>query len=127
MAKRRTAGFTLIELVVVLAIVGLLASLAMPRFAAGVDRSKESVLRQNLSALRHALDQYKADRGALPGSLEELVAGRYLRSIPLDPITESRATWVVVASPPDADMQGVFDVRSGATGTGLDGTPYSDW
>lgn len=127
MRPRRIAGFTLIELIVVLAIVGLLASLAMPRFAAGIDRSKETVLRQNLAALRSALDQYRADRGVLPTSLEDLVSRRYLRDIPLDPITEARGTWVAVPAPADADTQGIFDVRSGATSTALDGTSYSDW
>jgi len=127
MQPRRIAGFTLIELIVVLAIVGLLASLALPRFTAGIDRSKETVLRQNLAALRSALDQYRADRGVLPASLEDLVSRRYLRDIPLDPITEARGTWVAVPAPPDADMQGIFDVRSGATTTALDGTSYSDW
>jgi general secretion pathway protein G len=124
---RRPAGFTLIELVVVLAIVGLLASLAMPRFSAGLERSKETVLRQNLAALRSAIDQYRADTGALPQSLDDLVARRYLREVPLDPVTEARTTWVPVPAPADAEQQGVFDVRSGAPGTSSDGSPYSDW
>jgi len=127
MRAPRFAGFTLIELVVVLAIVGLLASLALPRFVAGIDRSKETVLRQNLAAIRAALDQYQADRDALPSGLADLVGARYLRDIPLDPITEARDTWVVVPAPMDAKLQGVVDVRSGASGKALDGTAYSDW
>lgn len=124
---RPANGFTLIELIVVLAIVGLLASLAMPRFVAGIERSKESVLRHNLAALRSAIDQYRADRGALPATLEDLVTARYLRAVPIDPLTELSASWVVVAPPPDAGAAGVFDVRSGAPGKALDGSVYADW
>lgn len=127
MRLRRVTGFTLIELVVVLAIVGLLTSLALPRFSAGLDRSKESVLRQNLAAIRSALDQYRADRASLPARLDDLVSSRYLRDIPLDPVTESRESWVIVPAPADADQQGIFDVRSGASGKALDGSSYSDW
>lgn len=127
MRVRRVSGFTLIELVVVLAIVGLLTSLALPRFSAGLDRSKESVLRQNLAAIRSALDQYRADRATLPARLDDLVTSRYLRDIPLDPVTESRESWVIVPAPQDADQPGVYDVRSGAPGKALDGSSYSDW
>ena len=127
MHVRRVTGFTLIELVVVLAIVGLLTSLALPGFSAGLDRSKESVLRQNLAAIRSALDQYRADRASLPVRLDDLVSSRYLRDIPLDPVTESRESWVIVSAPADADQQGIFDVRSGASGKALDGSSYSDW
>jgi general secretion pathway protein G len=120
-------AFTLIELVVVLAVVGLLLSIALPRFAASVDRTKEAVLRQNLAAMRGAIEQYRADIGSRPRSLEDLVVRRYLRDIPIDPLTDTRSTWIVVAPPDDAQDAGVFDVRSGAIGAGSDGTPYKDW
>lgn len=127
MHARPVGGFTLIELVVVLAIVGLLTSLALPRFSAGLDRSKEAVLRQNLAAIRSALDQYRADRASAPTRLDDLVSSRYLRDIPLDPMTDSRESWLIVPAPSDADQQGIFDVRSGATGKALDGSSFSDW
>jgi general secretion pathway protein G len=84
-------------------------------------------LRQNLAAIRSALDQYRADRASLPVRLDDLVSSRYLRDIPLDPVTESRESWVIVSAPADADQQGIFDVRSGASGKALDGSSYSDW
>lgn len=127
MQRCERRGFTLIELVVVMAVIGLLLSLALPRFATSVDRSKEAVLRQNLAALRGALDQYYADTGARPQTLAELVTRRYLRDIPLDPITDQRDTWIVVEPPADAATGGVFDVRSGAPGSSHDGTAYRDW
>jgi general secretion pathway protein G len=119
-------GFTLIELLVVMAIIGLLLSLAVPRYLHSTDKAREAVLKENLSQVRRAIDQYYADRGQYPGRLEDLVETKYLRRIPQDPVTESTATWVAVA-PSEAGSLGVFDIRSGASGTALDGTRYEDW
>jgi general secretion pathway protein G len=123
MVKR---GFTLIELLVVLAIVGTLLTLALPRYFSSVAKSKEAVLKENLFQMRDALSRYNADKGKYPETLEALVADRYLRKVPIDPITESPATWMVVA-PDDPQKTGVYDVRSGAQGKGLDGTEYVQW
>ena len=119
-------GFTLIELLVVLAIIGVLLALAAPRYFSSVDRSKEAVLRENLHQMREAIQQYYADKGKYPETLETLATDRYLRKVPIDPITERSDTWIVVP-PPDGTQSGVFDVRSGAPGNGRDGTPYRDW
>lgn len=118
-------GFTLIELLVVLAIIATLLTLAVPRYFQHVERSKEAVLRENLATMRDAIDQYHADTGTWPVSLETLVEKRYLRRLPPDPITESTDSWQIVA-PPD-DGSGVYDLRSGAEGTALDGSTYADW
>lgn len=123
---KRRGGFTLIELLVVMAIIALLVSLAVPRYFTSVERSKEAVLRSDLNTMRDAIDKYYGDRGKYPDTLDELVTRRYLRSLPLDPITDSTATWVVV--PPDDPLKGgVYDVKSGAPGKGLDGKPYEEW
>jgi general secretion pathway protein G len=122
----RRRGFTLIELLVVLAIVALLLSVAAPRYFGSVERSKEAVLKENLFLLRDAIDQYHADKGKYPPSLASLVEDRYLRAVPVDPITESPSTWVVVA-PGGSAAGGVFDVKSGAEGRARDGTGYADW
>ncbi|MFZ1909199.1 MAG: prepilin-type N-terminal cleavage/methylation domain-containing protein [Burkholderiales bacterium] len=119
-------GFTLIELLVVLAIIGVLLAIAAPRYFSSVDRSKDAVLRSNLHQMREAIQQYYADKGKYPENLERLVTERYLREVPLDPVTERADTWIVVA-PPDPEQSGVFDVRSGAPGNGKDGTRYRDW
>jgi general secretion pathway protein G len=117
-------GFTLIELLVVLAIVALLASVALPRYNASVDKAKETALRENLRALRVSLDRFRADKGRWPRQLDELVEHKYLAKVPLDPITESAATWV--GQPPrEADEEGISDVHSGAPGNMRDGRPYA--
>lgn len=121
------SGFSLIELIVVLALVGLLLSISAPRFTAGIERSKEAVLRQNLKAIRSALDQYHADTGTHPESLQVLVDARYLRAMPLDPIVDSRTEWVVVPPPHEPLASGVFDVRSSAHGKASDGSAYAEW
>jgi len=126
-ASRRARAFTLIELIVVMAIVALLVSIAVPRYFDSIERSRETVLRQNLATLRDALDQFQSDQGRHAESLDELVAKRYLRAVPVDPLTGSRETWVAVPPPADAGRSGVFDVRSGARGTGADGTAFADW
>lgn len=123
---RARFGFTLIELLVVLAILGTLLTIALPRYFASVEKSKEAVLKENLFQMRDAISRYHADRGRYPESLEALAADKYLRKVPLDPITESAATWLVVP-PEDPQKGGVYDVRSGAPGRGIDGTEYSQW
>lgn len=124
MVRRR--GFTLIELLVALAIVALLLSIVVPRYTAGMGRAEEAALRENLYLLRDAIDKHYADTGRYPASLEELAQKKYLRSVPLDPVTQSDATWVVVPAS-DPQKGAVFDVRSGARGTGRDGKPYGQW
>jgi general secretion pathway protein G len=123
---RRQSGFTLIELLVVLAIIATLLSLVAPRYFQSIDRSKEAALQENLATLRQALDKYQDDTGKYPSTLEDLVNARYLRKVPLDPITESVETWVLI-SPPDSKKGGVFNVRSGATGNSTSGKPYNDF
>ncbi len=119
-------GFTLIELVIVMAIVALLVSIAGPRYFASLQKSKETALRQTLSVTRDALDKFYGDTGKYPDSLESLIAKRYLRTMPVDPITESNATWTLVP-PDDPEKGGVYDVHSGADGAGRDGKPYREW
>jgi general secretion pathway protein G len=124
--RERAAGFTLIELMVVLAIVALLLSLVAPHYAGRLTRAEETVLRENLLMMRDAIDKHYADAGRYPERLEDLVEKRYLRSIPLDPVTQSSTTWVVVP-PADPEKSGVYDVHSGAQGVGPDGKPYAEW
>ena len=119
-------GFTLIELLVVMAIIATLLTIAVPRYFASLERSKEAVLKENLYQMRDAIGKYYADKGKYPASLEALATDKYLRKVPLDPITESATTWQVVA-PEDPQKSGVYDVRSGAPGTALDGTEFSTW
>lgn len=126
-SSRRPAGFTLIELLVVMAIIGTLLSIAVPQYFRSLDRSRESLLKQNLRATREAIDRYYGDLGRYPDALDELVAKRYLRGLPVDPITESAATWVAVAPPEGAGTGKLYDVKSGAPGQALDGTSYGDW
>ncbi len=115
-------GFTLIELLVVLAILALLMSLAAPRFFRSIDQSKETVLRENLHITRETIDKFYGDNGRYPQSLAELVERSYLRALPHDPITESNATWVLIAP---QSGEGVFNVYSGAAGNARDGTPFN--
>ena len=119
----RRRGFTLIEMLVVMAIVALLLSLAAPRYFGSVDKAKDNTLMHNLIALRSTLDKFYADKGHYPDSLDELVDKKYLRAIPFDPITGSDRTWVTVVSP-DSDVKGIVDVKSGATGQTHEGRSY---
>lgn len=119
-------GFTLIELLVVMTIISLLLTLAVPRYFGNVEKTKESVLRENLDALRQTIDKFYADTGKYPAALEELVTRRYLRKLPFDPVTDSSSTWIVIP-PQDMQQGGVYDVRSGAPGKARDGTLYRDW
>ena len=119
-------GFTLIELMVALAIVALMMSIVAPRYFGGLARAEESALRENLYLMRDAIDKHYADNGRYPASLEELALKKYIRSVPVDPITQTQTTWVLV--PPSDPQQGaIYDVRSGAKGVGRDGKPYEQW
>ena len=121
--RRREAGFTLMELVVVLFIVALLAALAVPAVSRSLTRAEETALRQNLSVLRTAIDDYRADRAEWPADLAALVDARYIRAVPEDPVTGDR-NWIL----DDADEEnGIDDVRSASSEIGLDGVPYSEW
>lgn len=123
MVKR---GFTLIEVLVALAIVALLLSIVTPRYFGGLARAEESVLRESLYLMRDAIDKHYADTGRYPASLEELATKRYLRAVPVDPITQTASTWVLLA-PSDPKQGAIYDVRSGAKGNGRDGTAYEKW
>ncbi|MGH8680546.1 MAG: type II secretion system protein [Burkholderiales bacterium] len=122
----KRSGFTLIELIVVMAIIATLLTIALPRYFGSVDRSKEVTLRQSLNVMREAIDRFNADNGRYPEKLEDLVEKRYIRSIPLDPITESVETWVIVPVPGAMAQGAVYDVRSGAKGNGSDGKPFTE-
>lgn len=126
MKQMKMRGFTLVELMVVMAIVALLLSLALPRYFNHLESARETILRQDLAVMRDAIDKYHGDRGRYPDSLEALVSARYLRSLPVDPITERDDTWQIVAPPADA-TGAVYDVRSGAPGKGREGTLYAEW
>jgi general secretion pathway protein G len=119
-------GFTLIELLVVMVIIATLLTIAVPRYYSSLDRSKEAVLKENLYQLRDAIGKYQADKGKYPETLESLATDRYLRKVPVDPITESASTWIPVA-PEDPQKGGVFDVKSGAAGKAIDGTEFAKW
>jgi general secretion pathway protein G len=118
-------GFTLIELLVVMAIVATLLTIALPRYFGSVERAKEATLRQSLAVMRDAIDKHYADTGRYPDALEELVAKKYIRSLPVDPVTESASTWITVA-PPEGARGGVYDVRSGAAGRAASGGAFAD-
>ncbi|HXH07071.1 MAG TPA: prepilin-type N-terminal cleavage/methylation domain-containing protein [Vicinamibacterales bacterium] len=132
-ARRRHAagGWTLIELLVVISLITILAGLALASYRNSITASKEAVLKTNLFRMRDAIDQYYADKGRYPPSLEALVSEGYLRKIPEDPFTGSADTWVTIPAEPDPNNPGtepgIYDVKSGAEGTALDGTAYRDW
>lgn len=121
-------GFTLVEVMIVLVVIGILVTLATPSFTTSVHRAREAALRENLFVLRDVIDQHYADNGTYPPALEALVEKRYLRKIPKDPITGSESTWILV---PDTDEHGVevgiFDVKSGSDQAAMDGTQYNAW
>lgn len=124
---RRRTGFTLVELVVVMAILGLLLTIAAPRYWRSFDKSGEVALKQNLHEMRSALDRFAGDQGHYPASLGELVERRYLTHIPVDPITGSSLTWRTLPPAEAEVLGGVARVSSGAGGIGSDGRPYADW
>lgn len=119
-------GFTLVELLLVLFLIGLLASIAMPNVSSSVQRAKEATLRENLLVTRKAIDGYYSDRGKYPESLDVLVDERYLRSLPLDPITEKTSSWVFEYDDSFSGGTGIIDIHSGANGQSLSGIAYSE-
>ena len=123
---RHATGFTLIELLVVMAIIATLLSIVSPRYFNSIDKAKETVLRQDLAIMRDAIDKFYSDMGSYPITLDELVERRYLRSIPIDPLTESNETWVEMP-PLNDEEEGVYDVHSGYNGQALDGSYYEEW
>lgn len=120
------AGFTLIEMLVVMAILATLLSLAAPRYFESLEKAKETALRTDLRLLREAIDKHRADTGRFPDSLQRLAELRYLHAVPVDPVTDVATSWVVLPHP-DGVTPGVYEVRSGAAGAGRDGTPYASW
>jgi general secretion pathway protein G len=129
--SRRQFGFTLIELMIVMAIVSILVAIAVPIYQKAIIRAKESVLRNNLFTLRTMIDEFTVDKQHAPQTLDELVSEGYLRQIPVDPMTGSNQSWKIIMedTPAGGENQppGIFDVKSGAEGNSLDGSPYSDW
>ena len=124
-------GFTLIELMVVMSLIVVLASIGLTLYANSVTRAKEAVLREDLYRMRDAIDQYYADKNKYPASLEELVSEKYLRAIPVDPFTQSADTWQTELAEPEpgnaAASPGIYNVKSGSEQVGLDGTSVSEW
>lgn len=131
MSVRSQRGFTIIEILIVMTIISILVSMAVPIYQNSIIRAKESVLKNNLFTLRMQIDAYTADKKKAPQSLDDLVTEGYLRQIPIDPMTGSSDTWVVIMEDAltsvDQTEPGIFDVRSGAQGDSLEGTPYSEW
>lgn len=124
-------GFTLVELLIVMTLLVLLASITMPSYRNAVQRSREATLKEDLFRMREAIDQYYADKTKYPASLQDLVTDGYLRDIPKDPITDSKDTWTTVPAEPDPNNPsaepGVYDVKSGSEATSMEGTKYSEW
>ncbi|MHB1248230.1 MAG: type II secretion system protein [Polaromonas sp.] len=124
--KRIKHGFTLVELMVVMAIIALLLSIAMPRYFNHLESSRETILKEDLAVMRDAIDKYYGDRGLYPNGLDELVSAHYLRAMPVDPITNRADTWQIVA-PSGGETGSMYDIKSGAPGTSHDGSAYADW
>jgi general secretion pathway protein G len=127
----RRDGFTLVELLIVISLISILAAMGLVQYRNSVVSAREATLKTDLFRMRDAIDQYYADKGKYPSSLDSLVSDGYLRKVPEDPITKSSDSWQTVPAEPDpnnpAAEAGVYDVKSGAQGTALDGTSYSEW
>jgi len=128
---RSAAGFTIIELMVVMALIVTLSTIAVVQYQHSVAYSKEAVLKEDLFRMREAIDQYYADKNQYPAALDDLVSAGYLRTVPVDPITNSASTWQTIPPEPDPNnplsVGGVYDVRSGSDAVAMDGTKYADW
>jgi general secretion pathway protein G len=124
--NKKSRGFTLIELMVVMTVIALLISIAVPRYFNSVEKAKEATLKQSLSVMRVAIDKFYGDNDRYPSSIKELVTKKYIRAVPVDPMTESTETWVTQAQSMDTN-NAVFDIKSGAPGTAKDGTAYAEW
>jgi general secretion pathway protein G len=128
--KRTDRGFTIIELLVVLSIIVILSTMGMAQYRTSVIRSREAVLKEDLFRMNDAIDQYYADRGQYPATIDALVSEGYMRKIPIDPLT-NQADWQTVPSEPDPNnptaSPGIYTVKSASDATALDGTKYSDW
>jgi len=124
-------GFTFVELMVVITIIVILISMAVPIYQKSIIRAKETVLHQNLNTIRDVIDHYTYDKEKAPQALQDLVTEGYLRSVPIDPITGSNQTWQIVMEDAsqalDQSQPGIFDIHSGSDKMSLDGTPYSSW
>jgi general secretion pathway protein G len=124
-------GFTIIELMIVMTIVGILVAVAVPMYTKSIIRSRETVLHQNLSTLRAVIDEYTFDKGKAPQSLNDLVTEQYLRAVPADPITSSNTTWKIIMEDAVTSVNqtepGIYDIRSGSDKKSLEGTPYNEW
>jgi general secretion pathway protein G len=131
LSTRRRFGFTFVELMIVMAIIAILMAVALPIYTRSIIRSKESVLKNNLFTLRTVIDEYTYDKQKAPQTLQDLVSDGYLRQIPIDPITGNADSWRLImedsSNTVNQTQPGIFDVRSGAEGTSLEGTPYSEW
>jgi general secretion pathway protein G len=129
--RRREFGFTMVELMIVMAIIVILVSIAIPQYQKALIRAKESVLKNNLFTLRQVIDEYTYDKQKAPQSLQDLVSAGYLKEIPIDPIANTNSTWRTIMEDSLQSVNqtepGIFDVKSGSDKSGLDGTPYADW
>lgn len=128
---RTESGWTLVEVLIVISLVTILAGIALANYRSSVTLAQEAVLKENLFRMRDAIDQYYADKGQYPSTLDALVSEGYLRQIPKDPFTNSTDTWQTILSEPDPNNPtaepGIYDVKSGSDRTALDGSSYSDW